>query len=53
MANQLHIAHSADIMGAAMTAGGLYGCAVLHATADGVEALASQAAEPYLSTPFS
>ena len=28
MANQLHIAHSADIMGAAMIAGGLYGCAV-------------------------
>lgn len=52
MANQLHIAHSANIMGAAMIAGGLYGCAVLHATADGVEALASQAAGPCLSTPF-
>jgi hypothetical protein len=52
MANQLHIAHSADIMGAAMIAGGLYGCAVLHATADGVEALASQAAGPCVSTPF-
>jgi hypothetical protein len=35
MANQLHIAHSAEIMGAAMIAGGLYGCAVLHATAEG------------------
>ena len=32
MANQFHIAHSADIMGAAMIAGGLYGCAVLHPT---------------------
>ena len=52
MANQLHIAHSADIMGAGLIAGGLYGCAVLHATADGVEALASQAAGPCLSTPF-
>ena len=52
MANQLHIAHSAEIMGAAMIAGGLYGCAVLHATEDGVEALASQAAGPCLSTPF-
>jgi poly(3-hydroxybutyrate) depolymerase len=52
MANQLHIAHSADIMGAAMIAGGLYGCAVLHPTADGVEALASQAAGPCMSTPF-
>jgi poly(3-hydroxybutyrate) depolymerase len=52
MANQLHIAHSADIMGAAMIAGGLYGCAVLHPTTDGVEALASQAAGPCMSTPF-
>jgi poly(3-hydroxybutyrate) depolymerase len=52
MANQLHVAHSADIMGAAMIAGGLYGCAVLHPTADGVEALASQAAGPCMSTPF-
>ncbi len=52
MANQLHIAHSAGIMGAAMIAGGLYGCAVLHPTDDGVEALASQAAGPCVSTPF-
>jgi hypothetical protein len=52
MANQLHIAHSADIMGAAMIAGGLYGCAVLHATAGGVEALDSQAGGPCMSTPF-
>src|ERR1700737_1509973 len=28
MANQLHIAHSAGIVGAGMIAGGLYGCAV-------------------------
>jgi hypothetical protein len=52
MANQLHIAHSAEIMGAAMIAGGLYGCAVLRATEDGVEALDSQAAGPCVSTPF-
>jgi len=50
MANQLHIAHSADVMGAAMIAGGPYGCAVLRATSDGVEALASQAAGPCMST---
>jgi poly(3-hydroxybutyrate) depolymerase len=43
MANQLHIAHSADIMGAAMIAGGLYGCAVEAVEDDGVRALASQA----------
>jgi len=34
-ANQLHVAHSADIMGAAMIAGGLYGCAAPHVTSDG------------------
>ena len=28
MANQLHIAHSAGIMGAGIVAGGLFGCAV-------------------------
>src|SRR5438045_2914543 len=28
MANQLHFAHSAGILGAGMIAGGLYGCAV-------------------------
>jgi len=33
-------------MGAAMIAGGLYGCAVPHATAGGVGAQASQAADP-------
>ena len=52
MANQLHIAHSADIMGAGLIAGGLYGCAVLHPTDDGVEALASQATGPCMSAPF-
>jgi hypothetical protein len=51
MANQPHIAHSAEIMGAAMIASGLYGCAALHAIADGVGAQASQAAGPSLSTP--
>ena len=43
MANQIHIAHSADVMGAAMIAGGLYGCAVADVELDGVVALASQA----------
>ena len=52
MANQLHIAHSADIMGAAMVAGGLYGCAVQDVTPDGVLALASQAVGPCLKVPF-
>jgi poly(3-hydroxybutyrate) depolymerase len=52
MANQLHIAHSADIMGAAMIAGGLYGCAVQDVTADGVRALVSQAIGPCTRAPF-
>jgi poly(3-hydroxybutyrate) depolymerase len=52
MANQLQVAHSADIMGAAMIAGGLYGCAVQDVTEDGVLALASQAAGPCLKVPF-
>src|SRR5690349_12491063 len=51
MANQLHIAHSADIMGAALIAGGLYGCAVLEVQSDGVYALASRAVGPCMSTP--
>lgn len=42
----------AEIMGAAMIASSLYGCAVLHATADGVAAQASQAAGPNLSAPL-
>jgi hypothetical protein len=41
----------AEIMGAAMIASSLYGCAVLHATADGVAVQASQAAGPNLSAP--
>ena len=52
MANQLHIAHSADIMGAAMVAGGLYGCAVQDVESDGVLALASQAVGPCMKVPF-
>lgn len=51
MANQLHIAHSAGIMGAALIAGGLYGCAVLGVQSDGVYALASQAVGPCMSAP--
>src|SRR5208337_1313608 len=52
MANQIHIAHSADIMGAAMVAGGLYGCAVQDVESDGVLALASQAVGPCMKVPF-
>src|SRR5256885_9945000 len=51
MANQLHIAHSAGIIGAGMIAGGLYGCAVDSVTEDGVFALASLAVGPCLSVP--
>jgi poly(3-hydroxybutyrate) depolymerase len=43
IADQLHIAHSADIMGAAMIVGGPYGCATLDASRENVEAPASLA----------
>jgi poly(3-hydroxybutyrate) depolymerase len=52
MANQLHVAHSAGVMGAALIAGGLYGCAVQEVEADGVQALASQAIGPCMKVPF-
>ena len=52
MANQLHIAHSADVMGAALVAGGLYGCAVQSVTSDGVLALATQATSACMEVPF-
>ena len=52
MANQLHIAHSADVMGAAMIAGGLYGCAVQDVERDGVLAAMSQAIGPCMTAPF-
>jgi poly(3-hydroxybutyrate) depolymerase len=51
MANQLHVAHSAGIMGAGIVAGGLYGCAVDRVTGDGVAALASLATGPCMSAP--
>jgi poly(3-hydroxybutyrate) depolymerase len=51
MANQLHIAHSAGIMGAGIVAGGLFGCAVDSVTGDGVLSLASLAVGPCMSTP--
>ena len=41
MANQLHIAHSAGIMGAGIVAGGLFGCAVDSVTGDGVVGMAT------------
>jgi hypothetical protein len=52
MANQVHVAHSADVMGAAMIAGGLYGCALEGMDTDGVLALASRAIGPCMSLPF-
>jgi poly(3-hydroxybutyrate) depolymerase len=51
MANQLHIAHSAGIIGAGMIAGGLYGCTVDSLSEDGVFALASLAVGPCMSVP--
>jgi len=46
MANQIHVADSAGVMGAAIIAGGLYACAVQDVTSEGVLPLASQAAGP-------
>src|SRR5712671_7757045 len=51
LANQLHIAHSAGIVGAGMIAGGLYGCAAESVSEDGVLALASLAVGPCMSVP--
>ncbi len=51
MASQLHIAHSAGIMGAGIVAGGPYGCAVDRLTDEGVSALASLAVGPCMSAP--
>ena len=51
MANQLHVARSADIMGVGMVAGGLYGCAVASADDQGVTALASLATGACMSSP--
>src|SRR3984893_8915198 len=51
MANQLHIAHSAGIVGAGMIAAGLYGCAVDSVSENGVLALASLAVGPCMSVP--
>jgi hypothetical protein len=51
MANQLHIAHSAGIMGAGIIAGGLYGCAVDSVTTNGVFSLVALAVGPCMSVP--
>jgi hypothetical protein len=51
MANQLHIAHSAGIMGAGIVAGGPFGCAVDRVTSDGVSSLATIAIGPCMSVP--
>jgi poly(3-hydroxybutyrate) depolymerase len=52
MASQLHIAHSAGIMGAAIIAGGLYGCAVESLSPDGtIRSLATLATGPCMAVP--
>ncbi len=51
MANQLHVAHSAGLVGAGIVAGGPFGCAVDRVTSDGVSALASLAIGPCMSVP--
>ncbi len=51
MANQVHIAHSAGIVGAGLIAGGLYGCAVDSVTNDGVRAMASTAIDDCMRVP--
>src|SRR3954454_20750144 len=51
MANQLHVAHSASLMGAGLVAGGLYGCAVFDATEVGVQPLVSLALGPCMTAP--
>lgn len=51
MANQLHIAHSANLVGAGLVAGGLYGCAVQSADASGIESLAAVATGACMSAP--
>jgi poly(3-hydroxybutyrate) depolymerase len=51
MANQLHVAHSANIMGAGIVAGGLYGCAVLSDNENGVKPAASLATGACMSAP--
>ena len=52
MANQLHVAHSAGITGAAMIAGGLYGCAVGDLSWSGALALASNAIGNCQKVPY-
>lgn len=51
MANQLHVAHSAEIMGVGLIAGGLYGCAVDGVDDRGVSALAGIATGACMKVP--
>jgi poly(3-hydroxybutyrate) depolymerase len=51
MANQLHIAHSSEIMGAGLVAGGLYGCAVFAVSGERVVSLATQAVFQCMQAP--
>jgi poly(3-hydroxybutyrate) depolymerase len=51
MANQLHVAHSAGIMGAGIIAGGLYGCAVNSLKDNGVDGRWSIATGACMTTP--
>jgi poly(3-hydroxybutyrate) depolymerase len=51
MANQLHIAHSTEIMGAGIVAGGLYACAVFTVSGGRVISLASKAVFECMQLP--
>jgi poly(3-hydroxybutyrate) depolymerase len=51
MANQLHVAHSADIMGVGVVAGGPFGCAVADTNDTGVVALISIATGACMQAP--
>src|SRR3954469_1155512 len=51
MANQLHVAHSADIMGIGVVAGGPFGCAVADTNDTGVVALISIATGACMQAP--
>jgi len=51
MANQLHVAHSADIMGIGVVAGGSFGCAVADTNESGVVALISIATGACMQAP--
>lgn len=51
MANQLHLAHSSEIMGAGLVAGGLYGCAVFAVSGSRIVSLATKAVFECMQLP--